>query len=156
MKKPKTVSAVTQALAGQVYEHAREGRLVLTLGGDHSIAIGTIAGVAKAVRERTGREVGVVWGEFCLVFFPLLFCFVCCFFGMVDGGWLKKGQRVYVFYVERYGEAKKKGMKTCRESKVKRDTNIQHELDRGSTKRNKKKTKAGKIPKANARKKEKN
>jgi len=64
MKKPKTVSAVTQALADQVYEHAKEGRLVLTLGGDHSIAIGTIAGVQKAVRERTGKEVGVVWGEF--------------------------------------------------------------------------------------------
>jgi len=69
MKKPKTVSAVTQALAGQVYEHAKEGRLVLTLGGDHSIAIGTIAGVAKAVRERTGKEVGVVWGEW----FPFFF-----------------------------------------------------------------------------------
>jgi len=61
MKKPRAVSAVTQALSKQVYEHAREGRFVLTLGGDHSIAIGTISGTAKAVRERLGRDMAVVW-----------------------------------------------------------------------------------------------
>lgn len=61
MKNPGTVSAVTQRLSEQVYAHAREGRMVLTLGGDHSIAIGTIAGTAKAVRERLGREIAVIW-----------------------------------------------------------------------------------------------
>lgn len=61
MKKPKAVSAVTQTLSGQVYEHAKEGRFVLTLGGDHSIAIGTISGTAKAIRERLGREMAVIW-----------------------------------------------------------------------------------------------
>ncbi|KAF2227873.1 arginase [Elsinoe ampelina] len=61
MKKPKAVSAVTQALSKQVYEHAREGRFVLTLGGDHSIAVGTISGTAKAIRERLGREMAVIW-----------------------------------------------------------------------------------------------
>ncbi|KAK1767428.1 hypothetical protein QBC33DRAFT_68438 [Phialemonium atrogriseum] len=61
MKNPRAVSAVTRRIAGQVYEHAREGRMVLTLGGDHSIAIGTVAGTARAVRERLGREVAVVW-----------------------------------------------------------------------------------------------
>ncbi|PNS20735.1 Arginase [Sphaceloma murrayae] len=61
MKKPKAVSAVTQALSNQVYEHAREGRFVLTLGGDHSIAVGTISGTAKAIRERLGREMAVIW-----------------------------------------------------------------------------------------------
>lgn len=35
--------------------------MVLTLGGDHSIAIGTIAGTSKAVRERLGREMAVIW-----------------------------------------------------------------------------------------------
>lgn len=37
--------------------------MVLTLGGDHSIAIGTISGTAKAVRERFGgrREMAVIW-----------------------------------------------------------------------------------------------
>jgi len=61
MKKPRAVSAVTKQLASQVYEHAREGRFVLTLGGDHSIAIGTIAGTAQATRERIGRDIAVIW-----------------------------------------------------------------------------------------------
>ena len=61
MKNPRRVSAVTRRLAEQVYEHAARGRLALTLGGDHSIAIGTIAGSARAVRERLGREIAVIW-----------------------------------------------------------------------------------------------
>ena len=61
MKNPRAVSAVTRKLSEQVYEHARQGRFVLTLGGDHSIAIGTISGTAKAIRERTGREMAVIW-----------------------------------------------------------------------------------------------
>jgi arginase len=61
MKQPRSVSAVTQRLSEQVYEHAKEGKFVLTLGGDHSIAIGTISGTAKAVRERLGQELAVIW-----------------------------------------------------------------------------------------------
>lgn len=61
MKKPKAVSAVTQKLSQQVYEHAVQGRMVLTLGGDHSIAIGTISGSARATRERLGRDIAVIW-----------------------------------------------------------------------------------------------
>ncbi|KAH0606851.1 uncharacterized protein H6S33_003685 [Morchella sextelata] len=61
MLKALTVSNVTKAIADQVYEHASQGRLVLTLGGDHSIAIGTISGTAKAIRERHGREIAVIW-----------------------------------------------------------------------------------------------
>ncbi len=61
MKNPLAVSAVTRKLCDQVYEHAKEGRCVLTLGGDHSIAIGTIAGTARAIRERLDREMAVIW-----------------------------------------------------------------------------------------------
>lgn len=61
MKNPMAVSAVTRKLSEQVYDHAQVGRCVLTLGGDHSIAIGTIAGTAKAIRERLGREMAVIW-----------------------------------------------------------------------------------------------
>jgi arginase len=61
MKNPLAVSAVTKRIADQVYAQAIEGRMVLTLGGDHSIAIGTIAGSAKATRERIGREIAVIW-----------------------------------------------------------------------------------------------
>lgn len=61
MKKPRAVSAVTETLSQQVYDHAKQGKMVLTLGGDHSIAIGTISGTAKAIRERLGREIAVIW-----------------------------------------------------------------------------------------------
>ncbi|KAJ5674028.1 Arginase [Penicillium macrosclerotiorum] len=61
MKKPRAVSAVTQKLSSQVYNYAKDGKFVLTLGGDHSIAIGTISGTAKAIRERLGREMAVIW-----------------------------------------------------------------------------------------------
>ena len=61
MKKPKAVCSVTKQLSKQVYEHAKNGRFVLTLGGDHSIAIGTISGTAKAMRENVGRDMAVIW-----------------------------------------------------------------------------------------------
>jgi arginase len=61
MKQPKFVSAVTQEVSNQVYAHAKEGKLVLTLGGDHSIAIGTVSGTAKAIRERLGKDMAVIW-----------------------------------------------------------------------------------------------
>ena len=61
MKNPLTTSAVTRQISQQVYTHAREGRLALTLGGDHSVAIGTLTGSAKAARERLNREIAVIW-----------------------------------------------------------------------------------------------
>lgn len=61
MKRPLSVSAVTKRISEEVYEHAQQGRFVLTLGGDHSIAIGTVSGTAKATRERLGREMAVIW-----------------------------------------------------------------------------------------------
>ncbi|KAF7554176.1 hypothetical protein G7046_g6899 [Stylonectria norvegica] len=61
MKKALYASAVTRKIADQTYDHSSKGRMVLTLGGDHSIAIGTIAGTAKATRERLNREIAVIW-----------------------------------------------------------------------------------------------
>lgn len=61
MLNPLTVSAAAEAISAQVYEQAKEGRLVLTLGGDHSIAVGTVSGSAKATRERLGRDIAVIW-----------------------------------------------------------------------------------------------
>lgn len=62
MKRPLAVSAATRRISEQVYEHASRGRCVLTLGGDHSLAIGSIAGTARAIRERLdGRELAVIW-----------------------------------------------------------------------------------------------
>ena len=61
MKNPGTVSAVNRQTSRQVHGPASEGRLVLTLGGDHSVAIGTVTGSAKAVRERLNREIALIW-----------------------------------------------------------------------------------------------
>jgi arginase len=44
LKNPRLVSKVTEAVAKTVGEHAKNGRLSLTLGGDHSLAMGTISG----------------------------------------------------------------------------------------------------------------
>lgn len=58
---PRFCSAVTKEVSEQVYNHAKSGKLVLTLGGDHSIAIGTVSGTARAIRERLGKEMAVIW-----------------------------------------------------------------------------------------------
>ncbi|KAI0053902.1 arginase [Auriscalpium vulgare] len=44
LKNPRLVSNVTEAVAKVVGGHAAKGQLPLTLGGDHSLAMGTIAG----------------------------------------------------------------------------------------------------------------
>ncbi|RPA71020.1 arginase [Ascobolus immersus RN42] len=61
MLTPLSVSAVTKRLSEQVYDHAIQGRLTLTLGGDHSIAMGSVFGSAKAIHERTGKKLGLIW-----------------------------------------------------------------------------------------------
>lgn len=62
MNKANSVSHFTQRLSHEAYTHARQGRPVLTLGGDHSIAIGTLTAMAKAVRERLmGQEIALIY-----------------------------------------------------------------------------------------------
>ncbi len=47
-------------LARETYAVMREGRLPVVLGGDHSLAMGSIAGVARYARE-AGRKLFVLW-----------------------------------------------------------------------------------------------
>ncbi|KAJ5174081.1 arginase [Penicillium coprophilum] len=49
MKKPREVSAASAHISSSVYQQARLGRFVVTLGGDHSIGVGTVSGTAKAI-----------------------------------------------------------------------------------------------------------
>lgn len=52
LKNPLYVSAVTEKVAHQVYAQARDhNRFVLTLGGDHSIALATVSGVFGAYED---------------------------------------------------------------------------------------------------------
>ncbi len=61
IKLPRTVGIVNKILADQVYQHAKMGRLALQIGGDHSMAIGSISGIARGVKERLGHDIKVVW-----------------------------------------------------------------------------------------------
>ncbi|TFY54454.1 hypothetical protein EVJ58_g8862 [Rhodofomes roseus] len=48
MKNPRLVSRVCEAVAKVVGDHAKHGQLPLTLGGDHSLAMGTISGTLRS------------------------------------------------------------------------------------------------------------
>jgi arginase len=57
------LDAITSAcsqLADEVAETVRAGSIPVTLGGDHSLAMGSVAGVATALAER-GERVGLIW-----------------------------------------------------------------------------------------------
>ena len=57
--KPQILSVCTE-LAGRVKELMDDGEFPLVIGGDHSIAMGTVSGVAAHYRERN-EEMGLVW-----------------------------------------------------------------------------------------------
>jgi len=56
LKNPRLVSRVTESVARVVGEHVKKGELAVTLGGDHSLAMGTISGTLS-----THPEACVVW-----------------------------------------------------------------------------------------------
>ncbi|MCU0967410.1 MAG: arginase [Rubrivivax sp.] len=54
------VTAWSRAVHDAVYDELKTGRLPILLGGDHSLAIGSIAAVARHCRE-AGRRLRVLW-----------------------------------------------------------------------------------------------
>jgi arginase len=56
---PESVARVAERLADNVTSAIREGSFVVVLGGDHSCAIGTWSGAAKALRRR--GPIGLIW-----------------------------------------------------------------------------------------------
>jgi arginase len=54
------IAAACQRLAAMVEEVAEEGKSPLVMGGDHSIAIGTVAGMARYFRKKKKR-MGLLW-----------------------------------------------------------------------------------------------
>jgi arginase len=54
------IAATCQRLATIVEKSVTAGRLPVVLGGDHSIAVGTITGVSRAYRRKKQR-VGLIW-----------------------------------------------------------------------------------------------
>jgi arginase len=54
------VSAWCRLLSDKTFEVAQSGQLPLILGGDHSIAMGSVNGIARHCRK-AGRELFVLW-----------------------------------------------------------------------------------------------
>jgi arginase len=56
----KEIADACTQLASIVLRIRQEGRTPLVLGGDHSIAVGTVSGVAESFR-RVGTKIGLIW-----------------------------------------------------------------------------------------------
>ncbi len=54
------IAAACTAIASRVEAVMKDGKLPLVLGGDHSVAVGTVAGVAAHLRRR-GAKAGLIW-----------------------------------------------------------------------------------------------
>jgi arginase len=54
------IAVTCEKLASKVESAAEAGKFPLVLGGDHSIAVGTVSGVSHAFRKRSG-SIGLVW-----------------------------------------------------------------------------------------------
>lgn len=54
------ISEVCRALADETAAAAAENKIPIVLGGDHSLAAGSIAGIARARRAR-GERIGLLW-----------------------------------------------------------------------------------------------
>ena len=60
LKYLKEIKEACEALRDKVGETLAAGRLPVVLGGDHSVAMGTIAGLARHYRERK-EKIGLIW-----------------------------------------------------------------------------------------------
>jgi len=72
LKRPRYVGRVTRAVKEAVEERCRRGELVLTLGGDHSLAIGTVSGVFAAYPDAC-----LIWIDAVLSQFPFELMVAC-------------------------------------------------------------------------------
>jgi len=57
------IAQVTSRTAELVRQALEEGCFPLILGGDHSLSIGSVAGVSRFHRERSGAGIGVIWSD---------------------------------------------------------------------------------------------
>lgn len=54
------IAAVCERIGDAVTQAAAEGKAPLVLGGDHSIAVGTVSGMAKFLRKKR-QKMGIIW-----------------------------------------------------------------------------------------------
>ncbi len=60
MKYAADIKKVCDELCERTYKSCKEGFIPVTLGGDHSLAMGSISGVAKFHREQE-KKIGLIW-----------------------------------------------------------------------------------------------
>jgi arginase len=60
LKNAAPILKVCAELEKHAYEAVANGSVPLTLGGDHSLAVGSVSGVAHAFRDK-GRKIGLIW-----------------------------------------------------------------------------------------------
>src|SRR6185369_118250 len=53
------IASACATLAGKVSEALSQGHLPLVLGGDHSVAVGTVSGISNCLRDR-GQTTGLI------------------------------------------------------------------------------------------------
>ena len=61
IKRARTVGRVNRKISEQIYQHVKVGRIALQIGGDHSMAIGCLTGVARGIKERLNADLKVIW-----------------------------------------------------------------------------------------------
>jgi arginase len=54
------IGEVCKQLCERTHAALGQGRIPITLGGDHSLAMGSVSGVAKHFREK-GQKIGLLW-----------------------------------------------------------------------------------------------
>lgn len=55
------IGKVCEDLAKKTYGAVKAGAVPVTLGGDHSLAMGSVSGVARYAREEKKRSIGLIW-----------------------------------------------------------------------------------------------
>jgi len=57
----KVIEEISQKVSARCYQAMDAGRIPLTLGGDHSAAIGSISGVSQWYAEKKKQNIGCIW-----------------------------------------------------------------------------------------------
>lgn len=60
LKNAAAIHKVCADLEKHTYEAVANGSVPITLGGDHSLAVGSVSGVSRAFRDK-GRKIGLIW-----------------------------------------------------------------------------------------------
>ena len=61
LKNGREILQVCQELEKKVHAAAKAGSVPITLGGDHSLGVGSVSGVSRAYRETEGKNIGLIW-----------------------------------------------------------------------------------------------